>query len=193
MTTHATLLLVRHGAHDWLDRGLAGRLPGVALNLTGQAQAHALVHRLAGRRLDALYTSPRQRARQTLAPLARARGLELALAPGFDEIDVGDWTGMRFEDLQSDARWQAWNARRSQGWAPGGERFGDVQARVLDAVEVLQRRHAGETVAIATHADVIKLVMCAATQWPVDGLHAFEVAPASVTVMQAGTGWLRMA
>jgi probable phosphoglycerate mutase len=37
-----TLLLIRHGANDWVHGRLAGRIPGIHLNDEGRAQAVAV-------------------------------------------------------------------------------------------------------------------------------------------------------
>jgi broad specificity phosphatase PhoE len=73
-----TLLLVRHAAHDWLGRGIPGRLPGVGLNEEGRSQAQALARHLADAEIDAIYSSPQQRALETVAPLGRGLGLALS-------------------------------------------------------------------------------------------------------------------
>lgn len=54
-----TFVLVRHAAHDWLGRGVAGRMPGVLLNAQGRQQAERLVQRLDGRRIESIHCSPR--------------------------------------------------------------------------------------------------------------------------------------
>jgi 8-oxo-dGTP diphosphatase len=46
------------------------------LDERGERQARELVELLAGRTIDAIYTSPSLRCVQTVAPLAEARGLE---------------------------------------------------------------------------------------------------------------------
>lgn len=187
-----TVVLLRHAAHDWLGRGLAGRLPQVALNAAGLQQAQALVPALAGARFDAIASSPQPRTRQTVAPLAAACGLPVQRIDGLDEIDFGAWTGRSFASLQGDPQWQAWNAQRSRGVVPGGEAYAGVVRRAAQALADLHDRHPGARVLAATHADVVKAVVCGATQWPVDALHAFEVPPCSLTELEVGAGWWRL-
>ena len=57
--------LVRHGAHSLIDRVLVGRMEGVPLSEEGRRQAYSLNRRLGTRRVTGIYTSPRQRARET--------------------------------------------------------------------------------------------------------------------------------
>ncbi len=185
-----TFLLVRHGAHDWLGRGIAGRLDGVSLNARGWLQAEGLVRRLEGRDIAAIYSSPQPRARETVAPLAGRRKLPIRELPAFDEIDFGRWTGRTFDELRQDAeRWQTWCERRSQAQPPGGEAFTQVRDRVVRAMEDLRARYPAGTVLIASHGDVVKIAIATALYLSLDHLERFDIAPASVSVIEAGEGW----
>lgn len=186
-----TFLLVRHGAHDWLGRGLAGRLPGVSLNARGWLQAEQLVQRLEGRDIAAIYSSPQPRARQTVAPLAGRRKLPIRDLEAFDEIDFGEWTGREFDALWHEDyhRWRQWCEHRSVACPPGGEPFSGVRLRVLEGLEWLGLRYPAGTVLIASHADVIKSAVASALQMSLDELERFEIAPASLSVLEAGEGW----
>src|SRR5213596_631704 len=70
------VVLVRHGKTSTTGVLLPGRRPGLHLDDEGRRQADASAQRLAKlRRIDAVYSSPLERARETAAPIARARGL----------------------------------------------------------------------------------------------------------------------
>lgn len=185
-----TFILVRHGEHDWLARGIAGRLAGVSLNAHGWLQAEELVRRLDGRAIAAIYSSPQLRARETVAPLAGRRRLSIHVLDAFDEIDFGQWTGRSFEELQRDAdRWQQWCERRSQARPPGGESIEEVRRRAMDALDRLRERHPDGAVLVASHGDVIKTVIATVLRMSLDDLERFEVAPGSISLIEAGGGW----
>lgn len=85
------LLLVRHGRTAAnVDFLLDTAHPGSPLDAQGLAQAQALVTRLAGEPIEAIFTSDHTRARQTAAPLAASRGLSAVLHPGLREVQAGD-------------------------------------------------------------------------------------------------------
>jgi broad specificity phosphatase PhoE len=186
-------LLVRHAAHDWLGRGIAGRLPGVGLNALGHAQADALVQRLQGATVDALYCSPQPRTQETAAPLAGARNLEMRIDPAFDEIDFGAWTGRSFDELGSwgDA-WSNWCDRRGSARPPGGESFAEVARRSVQGLHALRERHPEQHVLVVSHGDVIKAIVATHLGMSLDHLERFDIAPASVSVLDAGEGWSRL-
>ncbi|MGZ5171149.1 MAG: histidine phosphatase family protein, partial [Burkholderiales bacterium] len=118
-----TFLLVRHASHDLLGKALAGRAPGILLNERGRAEADQLVDRFANTRVAKIYTSPRERARDTAAPLAKRLKLTPLVNHYIDEIDFGVWTGRSFAELQHDPAWPVWVQTRSVAQAPGGEAF----------------------------------------------------------------------
>jgi probable phosphoglycerate mutase len=182
-----TFLLVRHAAHDWLGRGFAGRLAGVALNAQGRIEADALVGRLAGQRIDAICCSPQPRTQQTAQPLADARGLPVQVEPAFDEIDFGAWMGQNFDAVrQQDALWDHWVHRRGSAQPPGGEPFAGVPLRALAGLATLRQRYPGQHVLVVSHGDVLKAVVASVLGMSLDHLERFDISPASVTVLVQG-------
>jgi probable phosphoglycerate mutase len=176
-----TIFLVRHAAHERVDRILCGRMPGVSLGETGWAQAAQVAKRLSREQLAGIYSSPMERARETAEPIAAAANASLTIAPGLDEIDMGEWTGRSFAELDPDPRWNAWNAERASGEVPGGERMQAVQDRAMTELENLRCRHPGGRVAAVSHADVIKAAICRVLGLSLDRYHAFEIEPASIS------------
>ncbi|MFW6187442.1 MAG: histidine phosphatase family protein, partial [Actinomycetota bacterium] len=75
------VLLVRHGETPTTGKVLPGRAPGLHLSERGRAQADRVAERLAGVRVDAVYTSPLERTRETAAPTAARTGREAVVEP----------------------------------------------------------------------------------------------------------------
>ena len=84
------LLLIRHGQ---TPGNVAGQLdtafPGPGLTELGERQAAALPDALADEAVEALYTSTLLRTQRTVAPLAKATGLDPAILDGVHEIEAG--------------------------------------------------------------------------------------------------------
>ena len=175
-----TLHLIRHASHALLGHSLAGRAPGVSLSAEGRAEAEALAARLVTRPIEAIVSSPRERARETAEPFARLRDLPIRLDAGFDEIDFGTWTGASFDALHGQPEWRHWNVFRSTAPIPGGETMHAVQARAVAAV---QRIGQGE-VAVFTHSDVIKALLAHFLGMPLDLFPRVVIAPASRSVIR---------
>lgn len=184
-----TLLLIRHAAHDWLGRGIPGRLPGVGLNAEGHAQARGWAERMDAA-VDAIYSSPQQRAQESIAPFAAKQGLPVMVASEFDEIDFGDWTGRTMEQLKADSvRWRQWVERRSLAAPPGGEPFHQVAKRAMAGIDRLARSHPGQVVLVVSHGDVIKAIVASCLGLSLDCLERFDIAPMSLSVLAAEQNW----
>lgn len=177
-----TLLFVRHASHGLLGRVLAGRMDGVGLSAAGQEEAERVARRLADPPLDAILTSPRQRAVETAEALAARQTIRPEIDPALDEIDCGAWTGRTFDDLAAEPSWQAWNASRATAAVPDGETMAAVQGRIMGLVGRLTARSDGR-IALVSHADVIKAGVCAVLGLSLDRFDSFAVDPASVTTI----------
>ena len=183
------LLLIRHGSHDFLGRELVGRRPGVHLNDQGRAEAAALAEALSGWAILAIRTSPRERARETAAPIARRLGLEPAVEAALDEVDFGEWTGRSLDSLASEPLWQRFNRDRALTRVPGGETMAEVAARMarsMDAAATGPGAQSEDCIALVGHGDPIRAAICQSVGLPIDFMLRLEIAPASLTVLRIG-------
>lgn len=190
MDTH--LLLVRHAPHGLPPDLLAGRTPGVPLSPEGRAAAERLAARLAHEGIEAIATSPRERAVETAGIIAAATGLAATTDDRLDEIDFGAWTGLSFGTLANDPRWRAWNDTRGLVAAPGGETMVAVQARMLAAALDLVEEHRGGRVVLVGHGDPIRALLCHVLAIPLDFIQRIAVDTASVSRVAFGPGGVRV-
>lgn len=184
-----TVLLVRHGHTPTTGVVMPGRAPGLHLSERGEAEATALVARLAPLEAEiaALVSSPIERARATLVPLAAALGRPVGDAAGLAELDVGDWTGQDLAALHATDGWRRMAADPGAFTFPGGESYAAAQARVLAALDELATRHPRALVVAATHADPVRLVLAAARGIPLSRLAAVPgPEPAGLVAVEAG-------
>ena len=177
------LVLIRHAEPDDSMRGrIYGRLDPV-LSPAGRAQAEMLAAWLREVPLDAIYSSPLRRARETAAPLARELGLEPNIHQGLVDIDFGEWEGRRFEELEeSDPElYRSWMTRPTRTRFPGGEDFDELKARVLAAVGEI--RVLPGSAAIVAHAGVNRVVLADALGLPDDAIFRLDQPLAAVSVI----------
>jgi broad specificity phosphatase PhoE len=127
------------------------------LSEAGQLDAKGAAERLAQlTRLDAVYSSPLERARETAAPTARARALKVKIHRGLLECDFGTWTGEELRKLSKLPEWSTVQRFPSGFCFPEGESFATMQARMVTTVNELADRHQGGVIALFSHADPIK-------------------------------------
>lgn len=185
-------LLIRHGDNDFLGHTLAGWMPGIHLNENGRAQAEWIADRLLHVPIRAIYSSPLERARETAEPLARRLGLEIRISDALGEVHLGEWTGRAFDELRNDPQWRRFNSFRSGARIPGGETMIEFQQRMLAAMEAIRREHPEGTVAVVSHGDPIRAVLCHYLGMPLDLIHRLEIEPASVSVIRLGDDWAQV-
>jgi broad specificity phosphatase PhoE len=154
--------LARHGESDW---NVANRFQGVIdrpLTEHGRKQAQELAEELAGKALDAVYTSPLRRALDTAAVVAARLGVEPVVDAGLREIDVGGWAGLSRAEVESrfPEAFDRWLGG-GDGWE-GGETYGQMSARVLATVERIACAHTGGRVLLVSHGGPIRAVHAAA-------------------------------
>jgi len=145
------LLIIRHGLPVRIDD--AGGPADPELSDEGHAQARRLADWLRHDRIDAVFTSPMRRARQTAAPLAEVLGVEPIVDDELAEFDRGQHFYVPLEELKA-----ARDPRYEQ--LMRGEQMDEVDPYtfrevVTVAVERVIEAHAGGTVAIVCHGGVI--------------------------------------
>ncbi|WP_242916200.1 histidine phosphatase family protein [Pontibacter liquoris] len=177
-------LLIRHATNDTVGKRLTGRMAGISLNEEGKTQARKLAERLAGVPLAAVYSSPLERAQETAAPLAASHHLEHTVCEDFIEINFGDWTNVTFEELSGQPAFQRFNTFRSSSRIPGGELMPEAQARMIGGLEKLRAQHSQQTVAVVSHADLIKSAVAYYAGIHLDLFQRIEISPASVSVIE---------
>jgi len=180
----ALFYLVRHGNNDFLGKILAGRLPRVSLNDDGRSEATWIANILSRCRVQRIISSPLERCLETAAPLAQRLSLPVEVSSEILEVDFGDWTGAKMEELKTYEQWARFNTYRSGTRPPNGESVTEVQARMVGFLEKLSRQLPSQTFAIFSHGDPIRAVLCYYLGMPLDFLTRLEVSPGSYSVLR---------
>lgn len=157
-----SLILVRHGQTEWnrVER-FRGRAD-IPLNETGLAQADATGRRVAAEwQPAAIYSSPLSRAFKTAEAIAKHYDLPVQIHPGLIDMDYGEWQGLTPDQVK--VRWpeihDAWFNHPETAHIPGGETLDDLRRRGMAAVDELATRHAGQTIVLAGHTVINRVIL----------------------------------
>lgn len=181
-----TIVLLRHGRSTANAAGvLAGRTEGVGLDDTGRVQARQMVERLSSVTLDRLVSSPLQRCRETIAPLAEATGLPVEYDDRFLEVDYGQWSGRPLKDLGKEPLWRTVQTHPSAAVFPEGEGLAAVSARAVAGIRsLLVGAGEDDVILVCSHGDVIAAILADALGMHLDGYQRLVVMPASLSVVR---------
>ena len=194
------LHLIRHGQTEFsLQNRFCGSIDP-PLDRTGLAMAEAFGAAWSARGpIDAIYSSPSLRARQTGGALGSRLGLELRLDEGLREISYGEWEGLRHEDAR--AKWPDlyayWTADTASRATPGGETAFQVAGRAAPVLDRIQREHPQGRVFIVSHKATIRILVCALLGMdvrrfrdriaqPVAAVTSFEIRPSGPLLVRLG-------
>jgi ribonuclease H / adenosylcobalamin/alpha-ribazole phosphatase len=155
------LLLLRHGQTELsVQRRYSGR-GNPELTELGVRQAAAAANYLGQMGgVEAVVSSPLQRAYDTATAAAKALGLDVAVDDDVIETDFGKWEGLTFReaserDPELHRRWLS----DTSVPPPDGESFDAVAARVLKAQQRILAEYAGKTVLVVSHVTPIKTLL----------------------------------
>jgi broad specificity phosphatase PhoE len=150
------MYLVRHGATE-NNVAHPPRLQGCRsdppLSDAGRRQAESTAELLARYEVAAVYASPLLRSRQTAEIMAAPHRLEVRQCDAILEVDVGDWEGRSWDDIQQSDPEAYRRFMDDPGRHPyaGGESFTQVQQRVVPGFEQLLAAHVGQQIVVAGH------------------------------------------
>ena len=154
-----TIYLIRHAHPDYPGgvKMCLGRKNDLPLSEKGFKQAKALGERFSCIPLEAVYTSPLLRARQTAQ--AVAGGLRpVHVLEDLIELDGGAWDGLTYEQLHEQFP-QSFGPHAKGGCPPGGESDEAGLARMRAVLEYVAA-HTRACAAIVAHSGVNRLLLC---------------------------------
>jgi probable phosphoglycerate mutase len=189
------VILIRHGQTVWNagvgEERFRGRID-LPLDDVGFAQARAVAGRLRDQRPSALYTSPLRRARQTLAPLVKESDLVMQPHDGLIDINYGRFQGLTHSEAAETfpEQYTLWRSTPSRVRFPGGESLSDVQSRLVALMDELVARHPGQTVVLAGHQIVNKVLACTLLGLELDQIDCIQQDTAGLDLFQqVGSDW----
>jgi 2,3-bisphosphoglycerate-dependent phosphoglycerate mutase len=142
-----TIYLVRHAHAEWREDDSR------PLSSDGAEAAQLVADRLSSRSIVAVYTSPSRRSVETIEPLANRLGLRPEVISDLRERSLPVVRPDQFDALVQ----RAWS---SPDKAPhGGESNVQAQGRGVAVVRSVVLRRAGSQVVLATHGNLLALVL----------------------------------
>ena len=158
------------------------------LSSDGRWQARRLAQRLAGARIDAFYTSPLRRAKETAEIVNQPHALRVRVEPGLNELGLDRWAGLSAAEIEArdPQAWQTWCADPSALLVEGIEPFADLRGRIRRTLQKMRRKHQDQSVAVTTHDGVIRIAVLEALDMSVQLYRSITVDNTALTVLDMG-------
>jgi broad specificity phosphatase PhoE len=179
-------LLIRDAATSAGDT--LGRKRDVVLSREGKAQAARLAAWVRACEIEVVFSSPLPRAVQTARIVAAGGNRPLITDAALGDMDVGDWDNRLISEVACLESWKSFNTFPSGTRCPGGEMMIEVQARAVAFLERKFLEYTGGTVAVVSHAGVIRGAMCHYLGVPLDLSSRVHIRPASVSTLRLFDG-----
>jgi len=157
------IILVRHGQTPWNKDKIFRGSKDILLNDQGQEEAPLAGEWLKGETIHGAYTSPLSRSRDTALAIAGHHGLQAQDLPGLSDLCYGDWEGLPLTEVKVKYAdlYRQWETAPHIVSFPNGETLEVLRIRALAAVEGVVQRHPNQTVLLAAHRAVNKVLIAA--------------------------------
>ena len=156
------LLMVRHGISEFnAARRFAG-YSDVEMSSAGYEQAEKLRDRLAGEKIDAVYSSDLKRASETAAIISSGHEMDIATCSELREVNYGDIEGLTYDEisrLYPEVAETVANFNLRLDF-PGGESFKEFITRVSKFLGKLKKHSPSQTLLVVSHSGPLRVLIC---------------------------------
>ena len=180
------ITLVRHGETDWnKNHRIQGGSSDTLLNETGRQQAEKVALRLKSENIQAIYSSPLQRALDTARAIAKYHHLKIETEPSLRELEVGELEGVPVTEIGKhlDKIMTDGNESGFPSVMPGGESLVKLQERTWNSIRNIVQKHPGGEVVVICHYFVLLSIICSVINLPISQIGRFRVNAGSISAI----------
>jgi broad specificity phosphatase PhoE len=144
--------------------------------------------------IDAIYSSPLKRARDTAQAIAGYHNLKVQVDTDLREMEVGELEGMSIADLGTSFGQFLLHWRQGLGTEklPGGESMTELADRVWAVIQSIMRLHNNGNVVVVSHFFTCVATICRALEWPITTIERLRVQTGSISIIELGERQARL-
>lgn len=190
------LLLVRSGATEWDEAGRVQGSTDLPMCESGRGVCVQGLKDFAmgeGWKPGVAAHGPDEASAQTAGMLSRMTGARKREVEELREMDLGLWEGQLDDQLEEryPSAYGQWREDPSSVQPPDGERLGEVEARLLRALDRIAEKAAKPVVAVVLRPIVFGMAACLLKGEPVSGLWEYAEGEAGVLKIEDARARLR--
>ncbi|MFD0714174.1 histidine phosphatase family protein [Paenibacillus sp. GCM10027626] len=187
--------ILRHGESEWnADEDRYCGKSDIILSAEGKRQAEQAAKYLQSIPFAAIYSSPQQRALETVRPIAERQGLPVIIDERLREIDFGRWEGLNRKEIQQNFpdSWKKWNENPGEFSAgETGENADEVYERANNFYMEKMREHEGDTVLVLGHNTLNRLFIAGSLSIPFHKYRSLAQSNTGVSIVELTPGYLK--
>ncbi|MBI2173083.1 MAG: histidine phosphatase family protein [Candidatus Aenigmarchaeota archaeon] len=180
------IFLIRHGETvENAQHIVQGQAYG-RLSPKGMEQAKKVASRLAKEHIDAVISSPLERADLTAREIARQHGLKIIYDDRISERKFGSLEGItrdEYFDMMEKSGLPKHEFRPS-----GGESYIDMKERIGSFYRMLLEKYAGKTVVVVAHGSLNRVFLSVVNHVPLEKAHDVQQENACVNIIEIAGG-----
>lgn len=180
------VILIRHGQTSWnQSRRIQGGNNDIVLDEEGTRQCRCLAERLKKENINAVYSSPMNRAMGTAQWIADSHNLDVIEEPAFREMNCGSLEGAETGDIGSRLQKLVMGGSEDELLfkSCGGESCDQLQTRAWTAILDKVEKHQECTIVVVSHYFVLASIICAAVGIPATQLGRFRIGATSICIV----------
>lgn len=185
------LVLIRHAETLWNRERRYQGWQDPPLSDIGRAQAEAAGQLLATQQIQAVWSSPLQRARETAEAIAKATGLSVRVDDAFGEMRFGQWEGLKADEVSAKFPhlYRSWLDTPHLVTMPDGETLAAVRDRALGGLAAIREAHDGGTVCLVTHGVTGRILILEALGLGLDRIWSLQVSFTGISELEFREDW----
>jgi len=144
--------------------------------------------------IDAIYSSPLRRARDTAQAIAGYHNLKVQVDTDLREMEVGELEGISIADLGTSFGQFLLHWRQGMGSEklPGGESMTELADRVWAVIQSIKSLHNNGNVVVVSHFFTCVAAICKALGWPITTIERLRVQTGSISIIEFGERHARL-
>lgn len=163
------IFLIRHGETVENAQRIIQGQSNSKLSEKGREQAKKVAGRLANEHIDAIISSPLERADLTAQEIARQHGLDIIYDERISERKFGSFEGINADDYYD--RMDKSGLPRHEFRPPGGESYLDMKNRIESFYRMLLEKYMNKTVVVVAHGSLNRVFLSVVNHVSIEKAH----------------------
>ena len=151
------IFLVRHGDSENNERRIINSLPEKEkfhLTESGMEQIKHLANKLKGEKIDAIFSSPLLRTKETAEIISKKLGIEIIFDERIRELDLGEMNGHLVNDLVAIHPTRQSRAKETKMGVESGEH---LRTRLENFLDEINKNYKNKNIVVVSHGDPIQM------------------------------------